>query len=162
MEVEVMASWILAQNLATQLAQENNIKGSSSWLTEEVLYLLNKYPELSTFIDSKSGTLTLSDIISAYFLMLRKTKKAKRLYLRGLKPEKLKKLRLSHYLLAGFLFAVALRFCFNHRYNKRQFFLWEMDCTESRELILKNLALKEMRESIEKGKSKAGYKNDKK
>jgi hypothetical protein len=153
-----MASWKLAQNLATELAKDNNLKNAESWLTEEVLYLLNKYPELKSYIDSQSGTLTISDIISAYILSPRKNTKVKRLYLRGFKPETLYKLRLSHYLLAGFLFSTALRFCFNHRYNKQKFILWEMDYTESKKLILKNLAIHEIVVSIDKGKDTKGCK----
>ena len=154
-----MASWKLAQNLATKLAMDNSLKNAENWLTEEVLYLLNKYPELESYIDSQSGTLTISDIISAYLLSLIKMKKTKRLYLRGFKPDNLYKLRLSHYLIAGFLFSTALRFCFNHRYNKQQFILWEMDYTESKKLILKNLAIQEIVVSIDKGKDTRGYKH---
>lgn len=154
-----MASWKLAQNLATELVQENNLNNAESWLTEEVLYLLNKYPELESYIDSKSGTLSISDIIAAYILSPRNKQKTKRLYLRGFKPETLYKLRLSHYLLAGFLFPVALRFCFNHRYNKQQFILWEMDYTESKKLILKNLAIQKIVVSIDKGKDTTGMKH---
>lgn len=152
-----MASWKLAQYLAIELAKDNNLKNGESWLTEEVLYLLNKYPKLESYIDSKSGTLTISDIISAYILLPRNNKKPKRLYLRGFKPETLYKLRLSHYLLAGFLFPTALRFCFNHRYNKQQFILWEMDYTESKKLILKRLVVQEIAVNIDKGKK--GYKH---
>ena len=106
-----------------------------------------------------SGTLSISDIISAYILSPRKNKKTRRLYLRGFKPETLYKLRLSHYLLAGFLFSTALRFCFNHRYNKQQFILWEIDHTESKKLILKNLAIQEIVVSIDKGKDTKGHKH---
>ena len=154
-----MASWKSAQNLVTELAKDNNLKNAESWLTEEVLYLLKKYPELESYIDSQSGTLSISDIISAYILSPRKNKKTRRLYLRGFKPETLYKLRLSHYLLAGFLFSTALRFCFNHRYNKQQFILWEIDHTESKKLILKNLAIQEIVISIDKGKDTKGYKH---
>ncbi|MDO6679512.1 hypothetical protein [Shewanella sp. 4_MG-2023] len=154
-----MASWELAKYLAGELVKEHNLKNAESWLTEEVLYLLNKYPELESYIDSKSGTLTISDIISAYLLSPRNNKKTKRLYLRWFKPETLYKLRLSHYLLAGFLFSTALRFCFNHRYNKQQLILWEIDYTESKKLILKNLAIHKMVVSVEKGKGTTGYKN---
>ena len=154
-----MESWKSAQNLVTELAKANKLKNAESWLTEEVLYLLKKYPELESYIDSQSGTLSISDIISAYILSPRKNKKTRRLYLRGFKPETLYKLRLSHYLLAGFLFSTALRFCFNHRYNKQQFILWEIDHTESKKLILKNLAIQEIVVSIDKGKDTKGHKH---
>ncbi|WP_274803954.1 hypothetical protein [Pseudoalteromonas rhizosphaerae] len=153
-----MASWELAKYLAAELVKEHNLKNAESWLTDEVLYLLNKYPELESYIDSKSGTLTISDIISAYLLSPRNNKKTKRLYLRGFKPETLYKLRLSHYLLAGFLFSTALRFCFNHRYNKQQLILWEIDYTESKKLILKKLAIQEIVVTIDKGKDTKGCK----
>ena len=82
-------------------------------------------------------------------------KKSKPLYLRGIAPHKLKKLRLSHYLLAGFVLSTALKYCFNHRYNKDKFYIWEIDYTESRKAVLENLALKKISPDLS-GVSKAG------
>jgi hypothetical protein len=36
-----MTSWKIAQNLAAELAKDNDLSNAESWLTEEVLYLLN-------------------------------------------------------------------------------------------------------------------------
>lgn len=157
-----MASYSYVQSLVSLLEKENKLKNAELWLAHEVLYLLNKYPELQDYIDKNLSNLSLSEILVAFFKMLRQKKKYKRPNYRALPPKKLKKLRLSHYLLAGFMISSAFRYCYNHRYNVNQHIEWEIDFTDAEKEVLRNLNSQQFIKQVTTGaidKSKTTNKN---
>lgn len=110
----------------------NNVE---DWLIKAVSLLLASYPLLVDFIASKAGSIPLLDIIQLFFeeegrrqgLNQRKALS----YLRSLGWEDLQKPNLEHYLLAGLAMYIALNYCFNHKYNKKEYIRWDIDYTDA-------------------------------
>ncbi|MCF6438045.1 hypothetical protein L1077_01170 [Pseudoalteromonas luteoviolacea] len=157
-----MSSWKFAQSLADELSTELGYEDTQLWLVKEISFLLGKYPELDEFIGKNRGELSLSDIFVAFFEMLRKRKKInKNKYfsrLKSIKWENLHQVRLSNYLIAGLAFSIALKYCFNHKYNNDEYIRWKFDCTDSKKLIDKNLKLNKFFSSSDKKTSGSSWK----
>ncbi len=138
-----MSSWSFVQFTAMNLGRENKFSSDEKWLVDEIIYLLDKYPELEQYINKKKGSLSLSDILLAFFEVIRLRKKINKIdnhaNLKNYDYDDLYKIRLSDYFLAGFSIFLALKYCFNHRYNKDEYIYWNIDYTEAYKAVLKTI-----------------------
>lgn len=157
-----MSSWKFAQSLADELSNELGYEEPQIWLMKEITFLLGKYPELADFISKKRGLMSLSDILIAFFEMLRKRKSINKdrylSKLKSIKWDELYRVRLSNYFLAGLTISIALKYCFNHKYNKDQYIRWNFDCTDSKKLIDENLKQNKLFNSRDKKSSGSSWK----
>ena len=157
-----MSNWRFAQSLANELSTELGYEDPQIWLMKEISFLLGKYPELADFIVKRRGLISLTDILMAFFEMLRTRNKInKNKYysrLKSIKWEYLNQLRLSNYLIAGLTFSIALKYCFNHKYNNTEYIRWNFDCTDSKKLINENLKHKKSFNSSDKESSGSSWK----
>jgi hypothetical protein len=147
--------------LAEKIAVELGMKQAENWLITEVSQLLYSYPQLAKFIASNYGIMSILEIVQLFFEEERRRNKLQEndiyLYLRSVAWDKLHKIRLGYYLLAGISLVLAVDYCFNHRYNKDQYVRWNIDYTDSYNhylLSCKKYGFSDDSKSEKKGKEK--------